>query len=700
MLKRITFFLFILSVLLEFKNSLVNGAIQITSVSSVSLDGGQTTLSGVFPYPTPTDFQVYIGNPPILCSSLSISTDGTSVYCTAPANSVGGSYTIYAKVTGETSNTDKLLVYQPIISGLVQTGDQVTITGQGFGEPTTSYPGVINYQVMGIFGISKVISSTSLVFQIPRTSRNGAIKLRYQGYETTGLSLHLTPNISTITPSPLTTGGSITISGDFLSPIDVSGFTTSINIFYQTGLSNLSIFSQCQYISSVYPYLVICQIPTPPQGIDRFNIQITSQGGRSSEAYQVLYQPPTIKTASPLFYGQPGNVTINGKSFAQLASDNKVQIGSVLCTNPTLLDPENIICQFDASVPPPSNGDPLEVKIKSVSLESSNKVFLYSQIIPCGSVNNLPCSGHGICHNTTGFCQCDDGWSDMICSSTENPEVPKTNPNASTEISNFQVNIGYIREHDPVKGQYPVLIDLKDATWTQTNITSNQTLYEGKFTYNPIVIQISLYQYQDSVLVDFAGEKIPMDKNSVKYIVKLSNFTFQSQFNSLEVIFRSKIDPNSLDNCGDPDSIKNITTTQNWIQLLTGKGTILNAKFSNRMFVDTRVYKSSIVNLDGGDPLYELEENSSEYVVLTSIPVNYFHDSCEIDPNFSSLVSLKDDNSKECATKESFAKWKIIVICTVCPVGIVALTLIILKKKQIGYFLRGLNHSIPLKNLK
>ncbi|EGC30488.1 hypothetical protein DICPUDRAFT_83589 [Dictyostelium purpureum] len=420
-----------------------------------------------------------------------------------------------------------------------------------------------------------------------------------------------------------------------------------------------------------------------------FNITVN---GLSSPDY---IQPKVISSSS-LFPNNPGNITITASDFQQ--NDLKVYVSNIECLNPYAPDLTTIICHYDASVKPDQFGRALNISITSVGLTGTNEVFYYYDTnIECP----FKCSNHGACNNKTGECLCNDGWKGLYCqeaSGSVQLPPPIIDENGNTIIIggslNFTVSILYLRENNILGEQVRYLSFSKDLTWdNRTKINETKHYYKGKFIDNGPTVELDVNYYKEETLFNFAGEEITIPSNSMKYVISISNYQFDSTTNTLEVIYSSKTKLHSSNDCksiktNDEYYSSNNDTQEesiNWFQV-NSADTSFQTKFSKRVFVDDKVRKSTTKILNYNDPIYSdfnktnnIQDNDeNDYNKLISIGMPYFSNKVSMDPSFSALLRSPTDS---CNKKN----WKLPLILTLCIVGgaiIVIITAIVIKRNR------------------
>eukprot|EP01133_Synstelium_polycarpum_P015457 gene15457-18340_t len=269
------------------------------------------------------------------------------------------------------------------------------------------------------------------------------------------------------------------------------------------------------------------------------------------------------------------------------------------------------------------------------------------------------CSGHGTC--VQGVCECDPGWGTPLTSCSSEiiiPNKPVVVDNGTTTNPanvDFETSIRFLREVNPITGEPVKTLDMNDITFTNT--TSDKVVYlNGTFVNETVNVFITITTYTEEATIEFAGNNLFMPANSVKYLVDISSWPFKSQLNTLQVIYLSKTLKSTPSGCGSVDTIGK--TASNTYEVKAGNS-VLQAKFSDHLYTDKRIQSTSLLALDANDELVKTTtaKNDTEFVQLTAVQVPNFLDSCQIDPNLSSLILQDDvDNDQDCDKKQP---WKI-----------------------------------------
>ncbi|KAN0004404.1 hypothetical protein ACTFIZ_010560 [Dictyostelium cf. discoideum] len=447
------------------------------------------------------------------------------------------------------------------------------------------------------------------------------------------------------------------------------------------------------------------------------------------------YLPPTILNSTSTFYGTPSEVTIYGSSFCMYPN---VTIGGKTCEL-RLSDYENdrIYCWFESDIQGLTNTHTINVTCDNNKVYGFGDVFIYATDECFISMNKtgLICSGNGICDDSIRKCICNDNCFGLDCSIENNgtiipPIIDNTTSIIDINNSKFEIGLVQIREIQFINekviktfnltnggnsgngsGGNGVIWNLEDVNQMKTNYIFNTTLI------NKSIIKVYLTINSNTKLskqYNFYGDLITILPNSVKYKIEITNWDFDSNLNSIELIFQSKL---SVDQCNDSVSLIGNKSIQMYgdsirsMELTLKNGQILIGTFSNRMKLDERIVKSSIKILDEqqsiGIPTIitnttttTTTTNNNDNIktstqnVFTVVSINHFKDIAIVDPNFGVLIENDlsggaDDILDECGrvigkTKEKFANWKIALIVVFSFVGISLIIVSIIVYKTRG----------------
>ncbi|EGC34711.1 hypothetical protein DICPUDRAFT_34543 [Dictyostelium purpureum] len=647
----------------------------IISLSTPILDtaGGETiTISGRF-FETVDPITNSNNNFKLLSDGihqLSISQiDGTTIIAKS-ISGYGKNHYFVAQSNSRISNQVQYSFAPPFITGFTQINEnQFSIQAQQFSIDQVSLNRVILNDLETAPSISQ--DRKSLVITVDGKTSNGQISLNVAGQLSNILPIFFTPVIKSLSFKPYLDGSSVvTINGLYFSNKNYqtnSQVDLSFSYVLDSAPNTLSIL-ECTYINGES---ASCKGFNGYGNAKLLLIKIDNSTPYSSNNITFSFQEPKVIKSTSLFYNAPGNITITAESF--LSNSLEVYVSNVSCSNPVAIDNNHIRCFYDASVPPNQDQTSLTISILSNNMLGKNQVFYYYEPLKCP--NNCS-SDQGVCNPINGNCACKEGFDGIDCSIPKQKPLPPpiVDGNGNSIISggtlNFTVSIVYLRELDisssPVK-----TLSMSNVQWdNKTRSNSTDSYYKGTFENDTATIELDVTYYKDAYEYDFAGDIVSIPSNSIKYVITISNWQFESPLNTLQVIYNSKTKKYYDDGCNVYQASSNSGGSTNesvsWFQLVSG-GSVMDAKFSRRMFVDDTVRKSEVSVLPIDDPLYLLLNTNDEYYNrLTSINTPFFSQRVVLDPSFNSIIRTSSDNKCE-------NKWKVPVVASVCAAGGVAL---------------------------
>ncbi|KYQ93172.1 IPT/TIG domain-containing protein [Tieghemostelium lacteum] len=675
----------------------------ISTISNLNLptSGQQVTILGRFFELSTNNIT---NNITILDNGVSISSSNfqqngsTTIVYFIPAGT-GLNYTILVQVDNRQSNSFLYSYYAPTIVSLVQGVDVLTIIGTSFGTEPSNVQ--VTYQGLNKPLVVLSITDTNLRVRLTPDLKNGNLSVTVSSQQTHSQWVYLKPQIQSILPNPLTTGGNVTLTGSYFSPTDSNGDDVVINI-NSTIPTNHQL--TCRYISKLYPYQIEC-VQEPGHGyltyLAHYGLPATL-----SDPYKSQYHAPVIQYSTSLFYNQMGYVTLTGQSFT---TDNfTITIGGKQCQQPTYIDTTHLSCYFSSDVQ--ANGASLPVQVTAYNLTGTNHVFMYYTNKTCAN----SCSSKGVCNPIDGQCDCTTGYSSLDCSIAVDDKTPVTPPPSydssatSTIATGYPTNklellLKYFREIQK-SGSTVKLYNISNFTWVERNTISQTSTY-FKATYKQIILEITISLYPNPNTAKFAGVTLNVAGNSLKYQITITNWPFESQTNTLQVIFDNQAIPSDLFGCGD-DQNQTVKTSFTygggsqsiWYQIRTGSADF-NALFADRMILDQTVVPSQLLVLDSTDQLYQNVDQPELYHLLASIQVPYFSKSVQLDPIFNSASRSENENCQanqndDDTDSKKKETWKLAVGLTVGLVGGLALILtsIYLIKKKLSNNASKLRH--------
>ncbi|EGG13533.1 EGF-like domain-containing protein [Cavenderia fasciculata] len=715
----------------------------LVSLSDVVLEtvGQNVTIQGRF-FETESMGQnntVYVinnGEPPVQGPTIQVIDSQTIIYSVPGATGTG--LAIAIKIESRVSNELIYSFVAPTLDSLQQQQYTLFVFGQSFGQ--------LSQNIQVLFGSLTItptsVNDTTLEINLPIESVNANLSISVSGQISTNtLTVSLVPIISQVSPLALTTGTNITITGDYLSPVDNA--SSDIQMSFSATLlgSGVDNILSCYYLSSVAPYSVVCAMI---QGYGYYDLT-AYYSATYSDPLHTSYAPPVIVTSTSLFFNKPGNITISGDSFS--SNNLQVFVGTndvnATCTNATLLDFETIECYYSADIRQVGSDIhfPLNITVGCGGLVGQNNVFLYYENYKCPGTP-AACSGKGQCQETTGYCTCNTGFSGWDCSIEVNHQTPPTLPpytNSSDGSGKlptgyspleYQVRIAYLREITSLSNGSATVhtLAMTNITWLlPTVITTNTTLFSGYWndtTVGNVQLSFNVTHIEQPRNVSFAGVSMPADANSIKYTVKVDNWVFSDSLNRLEILFATTTSATTVYNCSqsktsfssnalDTSSGGGLQTSYFTNLVINTGPAVLNIRFADRLILDNDIIKSNTAVLLANDTLYQLynqEQNintTETYTLLSSIITPSFSHNVIVDPLFSTVSranynqtcyvppSSSDSRGGNTGGGNDEPGWKlpVIIACSVAG-GILALAIaaVIIKKNAFKN-----NDSIKLK---
>ncbi|EFA84684.1 EGF-like domain-containing protein [Heterostelium album PN500] len=543
-----------------------------------------------------------------------------------------------------------------------------------------------------IHGLSKVIDSsmldissytdTSVQLNLPLDSRSGPITMNSYGLDSQVFQIPIPPVVMNVS-SPLVAGGIINFQGYYLSPISFDEqpvLTVSIGGVQCTDLKWDGV--------SYSPYTISCKAPP---GSGQVSAQFNFLDKSSSTLFS--YQGPIIDSVTSTIFKKADTVTIDGNNFADNALI--VLIGEKNCTNPKVISPTRLTCWFESNVG--SSNSTLSVQVNVAHLSTSGDKFIYKQVNQCPT----SCGENGQCNPTTGKCDCFKDYFGFTCSNkisgVSEPPILNDNSTDVTLVTNdkveFKVNITEVRELDSI-GNIKKSYLFKNLEWSILESDQSRNFISYQSTIDKIgKIIVNTTVYLNESTYNFAGDIFSIPANSVKYKVQILDWKFEELTNYLQLLFLSQGDNSQLGDCQET-TINNQVNDKDSLRTMEIHigGSILESYYSDRMIVDGKVTHSQVSLLDSDDPSSKLINQTypTKLNVLTAISIQQFTDNAIIDPNFGSLLVESD----ECGDSEKKYKIPLIVVFSVVGGVAIAVALVLLYKKKLGYRAREIGYKL------
>ncbi|EGG15985.1 hypothetical protein DFA_09657 [Cavenderia fasciculata] len=346
----------------------------------------------------------------------------------------------------------------------------------------------------------------------------------------------------------------------------------------------------------------------------------------------------------------------------------------------------------------------LTVVVNSI-LWFSYRSFVYTEDnLPCP--NN--CGGHGRCDGLFGACMCDKGWTGPSCSfallnQTGSGGGIDHNTTIGTDLENGQfnftsdINFGFkivsIRELDGLNNEN-VSREIQLSGWKPYNMTN--TNVPNPYQNNTYTNRLMLFDNETTIIYQmelvkedrnhtFADYPMVLKNGSIKISFSIAGWPYLSQFNSLQLVIESSVDPIEAA-CALSPTIQTSSTgdSLNYLTLeLNGK--MMYGRFVPRVISDGRPTYSKAV-------LVDQQTNS----VRIGLNLPYCQTLCELDPDFSSLLIESKAPVDECHPSDlDDKKWILPTAIVVGVVGFVMLSIIgIFVARRVFYVKVSLKHGV------
>ncbi|KAK5575152.1 hypothetical protein RB653_010408 [Dictyostelium firmibasis] len=349
---------------------------------------------------------------------------------------------------------------------------------------------------------------------------------------------------------------------------------------------------------------------------------------------------------------------------------------------------------------PPGTGTKNVTLTQNLLTFTGYNIYKYIEIstsLPCPN----KCSNNGICNTTTGFCICNSGFGLFDCSAlvnTDNGGGSNTtidtgtgSINLTNSQTNFQISIKSLIEIDIYGGVVKSYSLLNNWTFNKTEnelepnkyilkqqIINNNSSSPGGSTNSSCIVTsiIEEIKEKNGKEFTFAGSTFIAPSGSIKFTISISNYTYQSNLNSLKLDLVSLTDGDNVESTTDCNSKQteidtsnvNDLTTFNYIKI-SKNNRILEGRFINKVISD------------GRSTFFTTTTRNNSNSIITTLNLPHCVSECIIDPDFSVLIS--NDYKFKCDSENS-RKWFLPVVITVPIVGCMLIIIfgVILYKKS------------------
>ncbi|EGG15210.1 hypothetical protein DFA_10040 [Cavenderia fasciculata] len=349
----------------------------INSMNSVGMSGGSNiTIKGTSLYPFDSlgnalTASVTIGGNdcPILSSSMDASF--TYLVCRAPAGT--GTQTAIVTINGLASNNFAYTFGVPEITSIIQSNSDygITIQGANFGPNKDVVTLTINSNAVLITSFN----DTTIVGTVWATSSNGVIQVRVNTISSAPFPINFKPVITAVPVIPLT-GGTVTITGRYLSMLRANGALSTMSILFNGKPASAS-SSTANFVASFLTVIA-------PSGVGA-NLPLTvSIDGVVSDPFLFSYDAPTISSVAQ---GVFPAITIFGTNFGADLSVIKVVANNGQEYVPTAFVPNGGV-SFNS--PADLKNGVINVRVGN-QMAASNSTLILTPVLT--SVNTLSLTG-------------------------------------------------------------------------------------------------------------------------------------------------------------------------------------------------------------------------------------------------------------------------------------------------------------------
>ncbi|GAM17733.1 hypothetical protein SAMD00019534_009080 [Acytostelium subglobosum LB1] len=299
----------------------------IESIGLVSTEGGVVTIFGRHltqkrSNSSFTDVQVMVSGQE--CSSVVVN-QFTNITCTVQAGT-GVANPTTVTIDGAVSNSYPLAYMKPTLTSWTQTDATFTVIGTNFGN----VPAVASSTFGALTSQALSANQVQLTGYIPAFAQSGELFVTVDTQPSNAIDITLTPMIESIT-STTTSGGPITILGNYLNAERQNKTGTVINVMFQ-----LSSGSKECTLPAVLPPIdgySALQCDAPAGTGNNIPVIVTIDGMSATDYFS--YGAPVV---SKVTVSETNQVTVTGTNFGTNPATVKVMLGSVSVTQFDLQD--------------------------------------------------------------------------------------------------------------------------------------------------------------------------------------------------------------------------------------------------------------------------------------------------------------------------------------------------------------------------
>ncbi|KAF2069967.1 hypothetical protein CYY_008717 [Polysphondylium violaceum] len=363
----------------------------------------------------------------------------------------------------------------------------------------------------------------------------------------------------------------------------------------------------------------------------------------------------------------------------------------------------------------------------SIDSSSSNSIDSTSSSAPTTNkpyscIDNCGGTEQGVC--TTNGCICKSPWVGISCSSkviiidpvvnTTSPSTNITVPNNDRDTAIYYAIISVVglneldrdgnvvTTHSLTKWIASTLVS-KYFSATNSSHFYSSSLLQNNVTTN-VNVSIDYFNQPLPVNITFANQIFEMNPYSLKYSINISEYSFSSSFNSLQLVLLASIESNLQDECSSKIFQDTVESGSEYVKMQVNDHS-LYGRFIKRGIIDGRIKTIDNVLLDSQYNSVTSESKSQSYI---GINIPYFRKSVEIDPDFSVLVDNRPASSESenaiCAPHDKSKLTKaqlagIIVGCVAfASIIIASVTYAIIKTKKQKQFKKNIQQKLKVLN--
>ncbi|KAF2071180.1 hypothetical protein CYY_007497 [Polysphondylium violaceum] len=336
---------------------------------------------------------------------------------------------------------------------------------------------------------------------------------------------------------------------------------------------------------------------------------------------------------------------------------------------------------------------------------------------PHSCVGNCGGPDQGTC--TANGCVCKSPWVGLSCSSqviiidpVVNTTTPSTNITVPTNDKNTAIYYAIISvvalnelDRDGVivnRHPFPQWLASNNTASKYSLYTNSSYFYTASINNTNVSVAIDYFNQATPTNITFAGQVLEMSPYSLKYSINLTEYAFQSSFNTLQLVLTASIESSDAGSpCAASEFGETVADGAEYVKMQVNDHS-LYGRFVKRGIIDGRIKSVSNQLLDTD---YNTVHADSKLQSFIAINIPFYKQSVQLDPDFSILLDNRpasDSSNAVCKqSKSSLTGAQIagIVIGGVCFAAIVVIiiTYAIYKTKKQRQFDKDM--SIKLDNI-